>query len=160
MKLKVKLKIINQYKWFEKEIMEKEFIGYNEALALKELGFDEPCFGYFDPLLGDYTIMNSDCINPKPTLFNHNSSSIVVSAPTFSQAFRFFREKYNLHAEPYTVDMGAIEYCFQIRDLYSEKYVYDNFVGAGGSYLGTFSTPEDSEIECLKKLIEIVKKKK
>jgi hypothetical protein len=22
---------MNQYKWFEKEIMEKEFIGYNEA---------------------------------------------------------------------------------------------------------------------------------
>lgn len=54
--------------------------------------------------------------------------------------------------------MGAIEYCFQIRDLYSEKYVYDNFVGAGASYSGTFNTPEEAELACLRKLIEIVKK--
>ena len=27
--------------------MEKEFIPYEQALALKELGFDEPCFGYY-----------------------------------------------------------------------------------------------------------------
>ena len=27
--------------------MDKEFFPYEEALALKELGFDEPCFGYY-----------------------------------------------------------------------------------------------------------------
>ena len=27
--------------------MEKEFVTYEIALALKELGFDEPCFGYY-----------------------------------------------------------------------------------------------------------------
>jgi hypothetical protein len=27
--------------------MEKEFIPYEQALALKELGFDEPCFAWF-----------------------------------------------------------------------------------------------------------------
>jgi hypothetical protein len=27
--------------------MKKEFISYEQALALKELGFDEPCFGYW-----------------------------------------------------------------------------------------------------------------
>ena len=26
--------------------MEKEFIPYEQALALKELGFNEPCFAY------------------------------------------------------------------------------------------------------------------
>jgi hypothetical protein len=55
--------------------------------------------------------------------------------------------------------MGAIEYCFQIRDLYSEKYVYDNFIGAGNSYMGTFNTPKEAELECLKKLIQTVKNK-
>ena len=28
--------------------MNKEFIPYDQALALKELGFDEPCFGYYN----------------------------------------------------------------------------------------------------------------
>lgn len=27
--------------------MQKEFIPYEQALALKELGFDKPCFGYY-----------------------------------------------------------------------------------------------------------------
>lgn len=27
--------------------LDKEFIPYQEALALKELGFDEPCFGFY-----------------------------------------------------------------------------------------------------------------
>jgi hypothetical protein len=30
-------------------MIEKEFIPYEQALALKELGFDEPCFGSYDP---------------------------------------------------------------------------------------------------------------
>jgi hypothetical protein len=28
--------------------MENEFIPYEQALALKELGFDEPCLAYYD----------------------------------------------------------------------------------------------------------------
>jgi hypothetical protein len=138
--------------------MEKEFIPYAEALALKELGFDEPCFSYY--LDGKLNIFHNTSVNDRinsktKDIFN----SDVIVAPLYQQAFKWFRENYNLHSEPYTIDMGAIEYCFQIRDLYSEKYVYDNFVGAGGSYHGTFFTPEEAELECLKKLIEIVKEK-
>ena len=134
--------------------MIKEFIPYEQALALKELGFNEPCFGFYS---GPKTKNIGLIWYEMP---NSGQDTIPVGdvlAPTYQQAFRWFREKYNLHAEPYTVDMGAIEYCFQIRDLYSEKYMYDSFVGAGGSYHGTFFTPEEAELECLKKLIESCK---
>ena len=30
--------------------MDKEFIPYEQALALKELGFDEPCFATYNVL--------------------------------------------------------------------------------------------------------------
>jgi len=30
--------------------MNKEFIPYEQALELKELGFDEPCFGCYDEI--------------------------------------------------------------------------------------------------------------
>ena len=33
--------------------MEKEFIPYEQALALKELGFDKPCFRWYDERWGD-----------------------------------------------------------------------------------------------------------
>jgi hypothetical protein len=138
--------------------MEKEFVPYELALRMKQLGFNEPCFGYyFNHSEENFKEGKFDYrgeLNIEYSIYKENTYYIL--APTFSQAFRFFRENHNLHAEPYTVDMGAIEYCFQIRDLYSEKYIYDNFVGAGGSYHGTFDTPEEAELKCLEKLIDIV----
>jgi hypothetical protein len=133
--------------------MEKEFVPYELALKVKHLGFDELCFAYYDVIKVELDTISSEVCE---RLCKHNTH---IKAPTFSQAFRWFRENHNLHAEPYTVDMGAIEYSFQIRDLYSEKYIYDNFVGAGGSYHGTFDTPEEAELACLEKLIEIVEQK-
>jgi hypothetical protein len=126
--------------------MNKEFIPYEQARVLKELGFDEPCLGYFDPLLGDYVIINSDCPNPKPSLFNHNISSIVVSAPLYQQAFRWFREKYGLYADIYR---NGVKFNACIEDLItgnSKETVTDNGVEF-----------EEAELECLIKLIEIVK---
>ena len=59
--------------------MNKEFVPYEQALALKELGFDEPCFGYYDEGGNLYTEMVE-----------------VLKAPLYQQAFRFFREKHNV----------------------------------------------------------------
>ncbi len=143
--------------------MEKEFIPYEQALALKELGFDEPCVLYWRPEMDGsmHMFCHSDCYFWDAIGSNNsdNAEWVTCTAPLYQQAFRWFRDKYNIHAELYTADMGAIEYCFQIRDLYSEKYVYDNFKGAGSSYMGTFNTYEEAELACLRKLIEIVKTK-
>jgi hypothetical protein len=141
--------------------MNKEFVPPKQSLELKELGFDEPCLGF-------YYKLNDDLLLEIPVIsYKENKNSIIdetfdnksecITAPLYQQAFSFFREKYNLYAELYTANMGAIEYCFQIRDLYSEKYIYDNFQGAGSSYVGTFNTPEEAELACLVKLISIVK---
>ena len=69
--------------------MEKEFIPYEQALVLKELGFDEPCFAWFI-LEGDgakSTLVLEKC--PKQDIG-------LCLAPLYQQAFRWFREKYNL----------------------------------------------------------------
>jgi hypothetical protein len=58
--------------------MEKEFIPYEQALALKELGFDEPCIGYY------YNV--NICFD----------SPGVNITPLYQQAFRWFREKCGL----------------------------------------------------------------
>ena len=36
--------------------MEKEFVPYEQALELKELGFDEPCLAYLKPNVLTYEI--------------------------------------------------------------------------------------------------------
>jgi hypothetical protein len=133
--------------------MEKEFVPYTEALALKELGFVEPCvFLYYN--------YGSNYVIAEPLIKNSNlSGNEEITAPIYSQAFRWFREKYNLFGKIYIVNFGADEYSFDVYDLYEEKTKYDNFIGAGISYAGTFDTYEEAELACLEKLIEIIKKK-
>lgn len=127
--------------------MEKEFIPYEQALALKELEFDEPCF-----------MIYYDGTNELKGIL-HYLYSRDIKAPTFSQAFRFFREKYNLKGfigfrpnvkqfdcHVYDMSLSGTEYVKQ-RTL--EEFNKDPKVG----------TYEEAELECLKKLIEIVKTK-
>jgi len=121
--------------------MEKEFIPYEQALALKELGFDEPCLrGWSDV----------------KQIWYHPDSDIVLDNPTFSQCFRWFREKYGLHSfiESYNQDENGndIEYIYSYcivtnKILHKEMNIFYN------SY-------EEAELECLKKLISIVKEQK
>ena len=138
--------------------MEKEFVTYEQALALKELDYDEPCLAKFI-VPGDLVLPgryeNTDVVCA--TITQNDICEAHVLAPIKQQVFRWFREKYYLVGEIYTGDMGAIEYSFQIRDLYSEKYIYDNFQGAGSSYMGTFNTYEEAENACIDKLIELAK---
>jgi hypothetical protein len=69
--------------------MNKEFIPYDQALALKELEFDKPCFGYWK---------TSDwLIEEKTRTDGYTHADQLCSAPTYSQAFRWFREKHNCH---------------------------------------------------------------
>ena len=132
--------------------MEKEFIEYEQALALKELGFDEPCFAFYDESL--YFPNNE---NQYGTFCNQKLDVSSCSAPTFSQAFRWFREKYNLRGfigfrpnvkqfdcHVYDMSLSGKEY---VKQRTMEEFNKDPKVG----------TYEEAELECLKKLIEIVK---
>ena len=136
--------------------MNKEFIPYEQALALKELEFNEPCVYYVDKDNNSY-IYN---FQTHPDEFIEGCGVNVIPTPTFSQAFRWFRDNKNISGEVYSEDFGGcIEYSFHIRDLYSEKEIFDNFFGAGSSYSGTFNTYEEAEQACLDKLIAICQKK-
>jgi hypothetical protein len=122
--------------------MSKEFIPYELAVKLKELGFDEPCFGWFT---GSYLRIGSVVEN------KHVQGEDEILAPTYSQAFRWFREKYNLegiiqHAE------DRLWYKFHISTYleYGKKNIHAGF---------EYPTYEEAELACLKKLIEIVKTK-
>ena len=137
--------------------MEKELIPYEKALSLKELGFDEPCYGMYYTKSGVLRersyCKNSDFTEPHQIVF--------VSAPTFSQAFRWFREKHNLMFQIYYLRNGnhsviihktTPEYMDIVDQLQLSSGCVDEVVDCY-SY-------EQAELECLEKLIEIVKKQK
>ncbi len=71
--------------------MDKEFIPYEQALELKELGFDEECFGYYS---FSEKITLKSCFNRTPIILSGKKCSI----PLYSQVFRWFREKHNLES--------------------------------------------------------------
>ena len=121
--------------------MQKEFVPYEQALELKELLFDEPCFGYYD--------------NIGKLFFNTNGQPVgndwvwvvPTDAPTFSQAFRWFREKHNIH----------ISICHSVNGKF-DCWTNDGNLLENGKYC-EFETYEEAELECLKKLIQIIKNK-
>lgn len=116
--------------------MENEFIPYEQALILKELGFDKECFAYYTKNL--FILGRSYALCGK----THN-------AILYQQAFKFFREKYGL----FTQDFIDLDNKFTKNIVKVLKNGQDFF------YLDYYKTYEDAEIECLKKLIEIVKPK-
>jgi len=110
--------------------MKKEFIPYEQALALKGLGFDEPCFGWFTT---GYLRVGS--VESK-----HVQGLGELLAPLYQQAFRWFREKCGLnHFVELDVDCGP---------RYYNAYVQCFLVYHGNNY-------GEAELACLKKLIEL-----
>ena len=135
--------------------MTQEFIPYEQASELKELGFDEPCFGWFRSTLipsnfTEFFLETEFGMNESPSDWvNSNFLDEACSAPLYQQAFRWFREKYNYnHSIVFTKHpFGTNEYQYMIL-LEDGEYVETNF-----------KTYEEAELACLIKLIEIVKTK-
>jgi hypothetical protein len=122
--------------------MEKEFIPYEQALALKELGFDESCFAIYDKKI----LKSLGAMQRKNSTYPD-----IITAPLYQQAFRWFREKYNLFGYSYPNDYQMYGYrIVELKSSENKELIYD---------WGTLNTHEEAELECLKKLIEIIKNK-
>jgi len=121
--------------------MEKEFAPYEQALELKELGFNEPCFRY-------YNYNGTHFFDYKPKTDDKN----LTKAPLYQQAFRWFREKYDKYGVV-NIDLS--------NNLEDKIFVYmiEDKLGYIIDRSEEYNTYEEAELECLKKLIEIVKNK-
>lgn len=129
--------------------MEKDFIPYEQALALKELGFDEKCLSCYLYEVKTFS-WELNC------QISNNKIPWIISAPLYQQAFRFFREKHNLHS--YIVCNCSVN------EILSYDWIIHKVMNTGKSRDENFITDyeqtfEEAELECLKKLIEIVKEK-
>jgi hypothetical protein len=140
----------------KKQGMESLFVPYEIALALKELGFDEPCFGYYHNL-GSKQLL----ISLRNLKEDNNSEIEYFVAPTYSQAFRWFREKHKIQA---TIEPTKDQHRFELGFNYwiwntetAEEWFTEPRDRPAGDYV--FDTYEEAELECLKKLIEIVRTK-
>jgi hypothetical protein len=115
--------------------LEKEFIPYEQALALKELGFNKPCFGLYH---NDKTFYPTQCKS------HDQFHGQVCLAPLYQQAFKFFREKYNLY---HKIDPN------NIKDISYTIFDEDDEIYEDSCYWSY----ELAEEACLNKLLEICK---
>lgn len=115
--------------------MEKEFVPYEQALELKELGFDERCFTTW---VGETLYMS----------LQHKSYGYITQAPTFSQVFRWFDE--NTECSGYIVP--------SIKERHFDWLI---IIDEGEQFEceEAYSSRLEAELACLKQLIEIAKTK-
>jgi hypothetical protein len=131
--------------------MNKEFVPYEEALALKELGFDEPCLGAF---IGKELKIFSFSNDLKGYT---NDANLIIGAATYQQAFRWFREKYDLQCWPEVTGSDRYSCRYDGNDDIGKRYV--GYLRDNLNNILFYKTYEEAELVCLIKLIEIVKNK-
>jgi hypothetical protein len=119
--------------------MEKEFVTYEQALALKELGFDERCFSRY---------YESGKLADSLSYLHHNYFG-QVNAPLKQQVFRWFREKYNLNGFVFNYSK-VWKWKIDLIGISCEDYSKE---------IDFIYTYEEAESACLDKLIEICKNK-
>jgi len=133
--------------------MNKEFVLYKQALELKGLGFDEPCFGYYED--NNLTItFPSTSENGWKWVGNSIIPSKNTKAPLYQQAFKWLLEKHSLYG--IIIPTVTMAWTFKTMTLvigmvevppYNHVEAYD------------YSSREEAEQACLEKLIDLVKNK-
>lgn len=119
-------------------IINKEFILQPEALALKKLGFIEACFATYIS-----EILTFECLGKNRFI---NDKSSWVAAPTYRQAFKFIRDKFNFHGNCDLIDSGWFYKTSSLKGEYKTEHHI---------LVGNFNSCEEAELACLKKLIEL-----
>lgn len=112
-----------------------QYVPYEEALELNQLGFDEYCMDatYHEFARKEGPVM---LLNTPDSQYYYSG----VHAPIFQQAFRWFRNNHKLNG-----------YCFQPNETGYWAHSLEN--------KAKYDTYEEAELACLRELIEIVKQK-
>ena len=128
--------------------MKNQFVPYDIALALKKLGFDEPCFTYWVNDGVNITFATTHNRSGWSMIGFENNQMIkkagLCTAPLYQEAFDWFREKHNIHAYILRDEMRSNLYRFIIQhggeELYGEWRDSNN----------------QANLDCLNQLIELI----
>ena len=131
--------------------MIKDFIPYEQALELKELGFDERCLTSYANDGDLMSVWNVDSLFEHAILMKNEPDSAYVinsvdfknsnwcAAPLYRQAFKFFKDKYNFTFSIGNTNISVVHYGI------TTQLLQDN------------ATYEAAEIETIKWFIGVAK---
>jgi hypothetical protein len=123
--------------------MKDQFVPYELAVKLKEMGFDERCLaGYYNDGKSLWFFRFHKNSEREPTVAER-----FATAPLWQQAFDWFRDKgYGAFVETW-INGGVKK--FRGRNNYTPLFITD-----------VFDTYEEAREACLEKLIQILEEKK
>ena len=147
--------------------MKKHFANYNQSLALKELGFDEPCLAFYQKEYTEETpVMIDDDYQYRLTGWRTCRNSEIpkhyTSAPLKSQVFEWFRENHNLRSNimDFIDDVTGIEWDYEIATIGTDLDENGNYIPlvdySIDDEIRKFKTYEEAESACIDKLIELL----
>lgn len=131
--------------------MKDQFVPYELAVKLKELGFDGECLAYYNN--GELWVSNkrsyksfklNSYLPDKNSSINNTPN--IVYAPLWQQAFDWFRNVYRLDSFVRTIEGIGTSY-WKISKLYEDGNIigYSNFA----------KTYEEARHACLEQLIQL-----
>lgn len=122
------------------------FLPYEESLAMRELGFNLECFGYYDSL-GHYSDFEYyDLENTNSCLqSDYGGTNKVCTAILYQQTLDFFRKK-GYHIEIYSDNHQDI--------LNADNWYWLFSKGVNTSSTNSFESYEEARLDCIRALIE------
>lgn len=134
------------------EDFEKDIVSFDQAIELATLGFDKQ------------TLCGYDIADRQLYLCQVDEDGIYMpqkdlAAPTKSQVFRWFREKYNLHIDIYPFEKFESHESDKVVGYTYFYLIYnptDCYANKDEERLG-HSTYEEAENACISKLLELAK---
>lgn len=133
--------------------MQDQFVPYEVAFAMKELGFDGECFAFYYGKITEQPVfdmgLNLYTENRTNTGLVSKFKDGLCTVPLWQQAFEWFRDEHNIIAYP-RYNRMAQYYSFDI--LLSVQYSDI----ATTKFCDTF---REAELDCLNMIIKILKEK-
>lgn len=136
--------------------LEKEFVPYELALRMKQLGFDEKCYGAYSIFQHNKWKLHLDFLGVKNQWFK---STVACTAPTFSQSFDWFEDTFQLYPSIVVDQTSYPKYAYEIARFFGNpKKLADKEWGWNEMILSPnlYRTKMEAKISCLKMLLEIV----
>lgn len=125
-----------------------DFVTYEQALALRDLGYDEKCFFFFDTTFeegGLPVVVHKGFVLASTNSEMKKMGCTEVSAPTHNQAARWLRGKKMSVEVEYNV--GKDDWYCHVRDMHEGYNLYYKF--GHKTYEGAFSDAISNAIRIL-----------
>jgi len=137
--------------------MKNYFVNYNQALALKKLGFDMPCFRYVYTGDTGNNIDRYEEVEPSRAI-NYNHDSLCISQPLKSQVLEWFRNAHQLFGEVHTDCTTEPKFCYVVNRFIGnpENLSEKEWKWEDGLYSVLYRTRERAESELVDYLISIL----